>query len=169
MRKYGLTIQSYVIEQRKQGKPWKDLQQEVGDKFGTKPPTIRAMQKWVQRGLDHAQIDKMLMEEAKKKLPQATAFTQAYFSEVMLPNIWRSQALGADLEQTMWMLLLSAMETAIGSDKFERFINEYMNRRIEVKEQVKASSPFSSKLESLKQEKSKEEVKTNERIRSAEV
>ena len=159
MRRYGLTIQSYVIEQRKQGKPWKDLKQEVGDKFGAKPPTIRAMQKWVQRGLDRAQIDKMLMEEARKKLPQAAAFTQAYFSEVMLPTIWRSQAIGADLEQTMWTLLLSAMETAIGSDKFERFIGEYMKRRAEAKEQVETAGLFSSTLEKLKLEKSKEEVK----------
>lgn len=163
MRKYGLAIQSYVIEQRKQGKPWKDLKQEMEDKFGTKSPTIRAMQKWVARGLDRVEIDKMLMEEAERKLPQAAMFTRAYFAEVMLPNIWRSQALGADLEQTMWALFLSAMETAIGSDKFARFINEYMTRRTKVREQVKASSPFSSTLEKLMQEKKEEEVKVNER------
>ena len=162
MRRYGVAIQSYVIEERKQGKPWTEIKQEVKSKFGIEPPTIRAMQGWVQRGLDRTQIDRMLAEEAKAKLPQAADFTQKFFSEVMLPAAWRSQALGADLEQTMWTLFLSAMETAIGSDKFGRFINEYMTRRTEVKEQVKASSPFSSTLEKLVQEKKEEEVKDNE-------
>ena len=160
MRRYGVSIQSYVIEERKQGRPWTEIKQEVKSKFGIEPPTIRAMQGWVQRGLDRTQIDKMLMEEAKKKLPQAAAFTQAFFSEIMLPNLWRSQAMGADLEQTMWGLLLGAMETAIGSVKFERFIGEYMKQRAEVKAQV--VGPFSSILEKSRQEKTKEEVKPNE-------
>lgn len=135
MKKYGLTIQSYVIEQRKQGITWKDISRQVKDKFGVEPPTIRAMQKWVQRGLDRAQMGKMLMEEARKKLPEVAAFMQAYFSEVIQPVIRRSQTVGADLEQTVLGVFLGAMETAIGSIKFERFIDDYMKRQAEVKEE----------------------------------
>ncbi len=160
MRRYGVSIQSSVIEERKQGKPWKDIRQEVKSKFGIEPPTIRAMQGWVQRGLDRTQIDRMLAEEAKAKLPQAADFTQKFVSEVMLPAAWRSQAIGADLEQTLWGVFLGAMETAIGSDKFERVLGEYMKQRAEVKAQV--VGPFSSILEKSRQEKTKEEVKPNE-------
>lgn len=163
MRRYELSIQAYVIEQRKQGIPWKDISRQVKDKFGVEPPTHRAMQKWVRRGLDRAQIDKMLMEEARKKLPEAAAFTQAYFAEVVLPAMWRSQAIGADLEQTLWKMFLSAMETAIGGDKFERLVDDYMKRRAEVKGQVETEGLFSSMFEEIRQEKSKEEVKGDER------
>jgi len=128
MRKYGLAIRSYVIEQRKQGIPWKDISRQVKDKFGVEPPTIRAMQGWVQRGLDRAQIDRILAEEARKKLPEVAAFMQAYFSEVIKPVIRRSQTIGADLEQIVFGVFL-AMETAIGSIKFERFLDDYMRRQ----------------------------------------
>ncbi len=161
MRRYGVSIQSYVIEERKLGKAWKDIGREVKSKFGVEPPTIRAMQGWIKRGLDRAQIDRMLAEEAKAKLPQAADFTQKFVTEVMLPAAWRSQAIGANLEETLWGVFLGAMETAIGSDKFERFLNEYMRQRAAVKEQVVV--PFSSTLEKSKQEKIKEEVKPNER------
>ncbi len=161
MRRYGVSIQSYVIEERKLGKAWKDIEREVKSKFGVEPPTIRAMQGWIKRGLDRAQIDRMLAEEAKAKLPQAADFTQKFVTEVMLPAAWRSQAIGANLEETLWGVFLGAMETAIGSDKFERFLNEYMRQRAAVKEQVVV--PFSSTLEKSKQEKIKEEVKPNER------
>ena len=160
MRRYGVAIQSYVIEERKQGKPWTEIKEEVKSKFGMEPPTIRAMQGWVQRGLDRAQIDRMLAEEARAKLPQAADFTQKFVSDVMLPAAWRSQAIGADLEQTLWGLFLAAMETAIGSDKFERFLGEYMKQRAEVREQV--TGFFSSTLRDLKQDKTKEEAKSNE-------
>lgn len=154
MRRYGLQIQSYAIEQRREGKPWKTLAREIEEKFGVKPPTARAMQKWVKRGLSREEIDKMLTEEAKRKLPEAAAFTQRYFSEVMLPTVWHSQAVGADLEQSMWMMFLSAMESAIGEDKFERFIDSYMKQRAEVKERARIFSPFMSTLkESIKKEK----------------
>ena len=162
MRRYELSIRSYVIEQRKKGIPWKNISQEVKAKFGVEPPTIRAMQKWVKRGLDRAQIDKMLIEEARKKLPEAAALTQAFFSEVMLPSVWRSQAIGADLEETMWEVFLGAMESAIGSVKFERFIDTYMKRRAEVKEQVEKEGFFSSTLQKIRQEKKEEEVKADE-------
>ncbi len=161
MRRYGVSIQSYVIEERKLGKAWKDIEREVKSKFGVEPPTIRAMQGWIKRGLDRAQIDRMLAEEAKAKLPQAADFTQKFVTEVMLPAAWRSQAIGANLEETLWGVFLGAMETAIGSDKFERFLNEYMRQRAAVKEQVVV--PFSSTLEKSKQEKIKEEVKPSER------
>lgn len=160
MRRYGVAVQSYVIEERKQGKPWTEIKQEVKSKFGIEPPTVRAMQGWIQRGLDRAQIDKMLADEAKAKLPQAADFTQKFVSDVMLPATWRSQATGADLEQTLWGLFLGAMETAIGSDKFERFLGAYMKQRAEVKGQV--AGLFSSTLRDLKQDKTKEEVKPNE-------
>ena len=167
MRRYGISIQSYVIEQRKQGKAWKNIGQEVKGKFGVEPPTIRAMQNWVKRGLNQAQIDRMLAEEARAKLPQAADFTQKFVTEVMLPAAWRSQAIGADLEQTLWGLLLGAMETTLGSDKFERILGEYMKQRAVIREQV--ARPFASTLEKLKQEKSKEEVKQDERVDSPKV
>ena len=160
MRRYPVSIQSYVIEERKQGKPWKDIGQEVKSKFGVEAPTVRAMQGWVQRGLDRAQIDRMLAEEAKAKLPQAADFTQKFFSEVMLPAAWRSQAIGADLERTVWSMFLGAMETTLGSDKFEAILNEYMRQRASVKGQV--AGFFSSALEKSKLEKT-EEAGKNER------
>jgi hypothetical protein len=169
MRRYGLQIQSYVIEQRKEGKPWKTLAQEVKEKFGITPPTARAMQKWVKRGLSREEMDKMLTEEAKRKLPEAAAFTQHYFSEVMLPAMWHSQAVGADLEQSMWMMFLSAMESVIGEDKFERFIDSYMKRRTEVKEQARAFSPFMSTLKESMLEKERKEADQNARTHSQEI
>lgn len=164
MRRYAVSIQSYVIEERKQGKAWKDIGQEVKGKFGVEPPTIRAMQNWVKRGLDRAQIDRMLAEEAKAKLPQAADFTQKFVSEVMLPAAWRSQAIGADLEQTLWGMFLGAMETTLGSDKFERILGEYMKQRSAVKEQV--AGPFSSLLQKSNTDKTKEEGKQDERTHS---
>jgi len=169
MRRYGLLIQSYVIDQRKDGKPWKAIAQEVGEKFNVKPPTARSMQKWIKRGLSREDMDRMLMEEAKRKLPQAAAWTRDYFSEVMLPAMWRSQEVGVDLEHSMWMLFLAAMEGVVGSDKFERYINDYMRQRAEVKAQAKAFSPFESAIKDMMIENLKKEAKQNERAHNQEV
>lgn len=142
MRRYALSIQSYVLEQRKDGKPWKAIQREIQEKFGVKPPTARGMQKWLKIGLTREELDKRLMEEAKKNLPQMEAWTTSYLSDVMLPAMWRTQAIGADLELNLWMVFLGAVDATLGPDKFERFVTEYMKRRSEIKEVAAGSRLF---------------------------
>lgn len=128
MPRFSAQVKLYALEQRRAGKVWKRVQEGVREEFKIPPPSIRAMQKW-EKAIDRDALSRMIAEEAKRKLPQSQEAALQQVVEGLIPVLWRAKDAGGDLERQGWFWLFGVMERQLGSEKFERFVSEYMSWR----------------------------------------
>ena len=119
----------FAIEKRRDGKEWKEIRQAVGGRFGIEPPTVRAMQRWEKQLSTREDLTQALSEDARKKAAVAKIQTLTQVAEGLLPHLWMAQDADEDIESAGWKWFFSIVERALGSEKFKRFLNEYMAER----------------------------------------
>jgi hypothetical protein len=128
MARFKGEVKLFVLDERAQGKGWKVIRQGIKDKFDIEPPTVRAMEKWI-KNLDRTTLTAELMKDVKGRMPAIEAETQVRFAQELMPVLWRARDAGQDIELAGWKWFLQFMDGRLGSQTFERVINEYMKER----------------------------------------
>jgi hypothetical protein len=117
-RGYRPEIRAFAITERHEGKPWKQIAEDIRVKYGV-CPSIRQMQKWFFDGAKSlgsgAALLTMRFEEFAREL------APMYYLEVLraLPY----------LDQNQFLAFLSFMERKIGRERFDEVYRKYMEVR----------------------------------------
>ena len=131
-RKYSLQIRLYVMQERDKGKTWREVINGIKERFGIEAPTMRMMQKWLKE-TEREKLTQMIIEETKKKIPQAGAEALAYFQQNLLPVLWQGIDAGRDIAKICCMWMMGVIEQTFGSATFEEALCEYSQKRAEAK------------------------------------
>jgi hypothetical protein len=129
MKRYKTDIKLFVLNERSEGKGWKIIKEHIRQRFNIEPPTVRAMQKW-EKGLDRAALNAELMKDIKGQMPVIEAEAQLRFAQDLLPTLWKAREAGQDMELAGWKWFLHFIDSRLGSQGFERLVNEYMSERM---------------------------------------
>ena len=129
MKRYQTNVKLFVINERSEGKGWKIIKEHIRQRFNIEPPTVRAMQKW-EKGLDRAALNAELMKDIKGQMPVIEAEAQLHFAQDLLPTLWKAREAGQDMELAGWKWFLHFIDSRLGSQGFERLVNEYMSERM---------------------------------------
>lgn len=128
MARFKTEVKLFVLDERAQGKGWKIISQGIKGKFNIDPPTVRAMQKW-ERNLDRMALTAELMKDIKGEMPVIETEAQVRFAQDLMPILWNARDAGQDMELAGWKWFLHFIDGRLGSQRFERMINEYMTKR----------------------------------------
>lgn len=128
MQRFTAKVKLYALDQRRAGMPWKQVQQSIRDTFHISPPSIRAMEKW-ERELDRDKLSQLILDEGKKELPALETATLQQVAGGLIPVLWQAKDAGEDMELQGWLWFFSVIERQLGSEKFDRFLKEYRDRR----------------------------------------
>ena len=128
MARYKTEVKLFVLDERAQGKGWKIISQGIKGKFNIDPPTVRAMQKW-ETNLDRMALTAELMKDIKGEMPVIAKEAQVRFAQDLMPILWNARDAGQDMELAGWKWFLHFIDGRLGTQRFERMINEYMAER----------------------------------------
>ena len=128
MARFKTEVKLFVLDERAQGKGWKIISQGIKGKFNIDPPTVRAMQKW-EKNLDRMALTAELMKDIKGEMPVIETEAQVRFAQDLMPILWNAKDAGQDMELAGWKWFLHFIDGRLGSQRFERMINEYMAER----------------------------------------
>ena len=128
MARYKTEVKLFVLDERAQGKGWKIISQGIKGKFNIDPPTVRAMQKW-ETNLDRMALTAELMKDIKGEMPVIETEAQVRFAQDLMPILWNARDAGQDMELAGWKWFLHFIDGRLGTQRFERMINEYMAER----------------------------------------
>lgn len=128
MQRYSPQVKLFAIDQRKTHKPWKQIQIGIRNKFNVDPPSVRAMEKWL-KTIDRERLNQMILEESRKGLPSIEAEAIQNIATGLIPILWQAKYASSDIEQETWCWFFSIVERELGEEKFNRFLNEYKNRK----------------------------------------
>ncbi len=128
MARYKTEVKLFVLDERAQGKGWKIISQGIKGKFNIDPPTVRAMQKW-ETNLDRMALTAELMKDIKGEMPVIAKEAQVRFAQDLMPILWNARDVGQDMELAGWKWFLHFIDGRLGTQRFERMINEYMAER----------------------------------------
>ena len=128
MARFKTEVKLFVLDERAQGKGWKIISQGIKGKFNIDPPTVRAMQKW-EKNLDRMALTAELMKDIKGEMPVIQTEAQVRFAQDLMPILWNARDAGQDMELAGWKWFLHFIDGRLGSQRFERMINEYMAER----------------------------------------
>lgn len=131
--RYGDKVVAFAVAERKRGVKWKAIVEAIGRHFGIKPPTERQMRKWFQEfGVDDTDPEKLLRENlvkvARATTPIAAFATQKYLIE-KVPMLVDALNQGKDVWIAGGAMVLSMLEQMVGSEKFNRIVEEYQKTR----------------------------------------
>lgn len=128
MARFEGRVKLFVLDERAQGKGWKVIKQGIKDRFNVEPPTIRAMEKWI-KNLDRTTLTADLMKDVRGQMPAIETEAQVRFAQEVMPILWRARDAGQDMELAGWKWFLQFIDGRLGSQRFERMIDEYMKER----------------------------------------
>ena len=128
MARFKTEVKLFVLDERAQGKGWKIISQGIKGKFNIDPPTVRAMQKW-EKNLDRMALTAELMKDLKGEMPVIETEAQVRFAQDLMPILWNARDAGQDMELAGWKWFLHFIDGRLGSQRFERMINEYIAER----------------------------------------
>ena len=128
MQRFTPQVKLHALDERRSGKTWKQVQQNIIKTFGIEPPSIRAMEKW-EREIDREKLSRIIVEQGRKQLPKVEGEALQQMVQGLMPILWQARDAGADIEMEGWLWLFSLIERQLGSAKFDRFFSEYNSRR----------------------------------------
>lgn len=128
MQRFTMHVKLYALDERRSGKPWKEVQQSIKEKFNTDPPSIRAMEKW-EKGIDREKLSRMIIDESRKTLPVMEETTLQQMATGLIPILWQARDAGEDMELEAWLWFFSVVERQLGKAKFEHFLLKYKERK----------------------------------------
>jgi hypothetical protein len=129
--RYSDEIIAYAVAERSRGVKWKAISEGIARHFAIKSPTERQMRDWFSEfGGDPEDPEKILRENlvkiARATTPLAAFATQKYLLE-QVPNLVEAWEQGKDPWTAGGMMVLSILETTVGTDKFNQIQEEYRN------------------------------------------
>ena len=139
MKGFSLEVKLYALDRRRERKAWSEITQGIKERFNINPPTVRAMQKW-EKELDREALNRALMEEAKKRVPEVKQTVLGQMASGLIPVLWQARDLGGDIELEGWIWFLRVFEHQLGSERFEQVVSEYLKRRKEEKQTFTSAS-----------------------------
>ncbi|HUU63988.1 MAG TPA: hypothetical protein VMX96_08770 [Dehalococcoidia bacterium] len=128
MQRFTLHVKLYALDERRSGKPWKEVQKSIKEKFNTDPPSIRAMEKW-EKGIDRDKLSQMIIEESRKTLPTIEEASLQQMASGLIPVLWKARDAGEDMELEAWLWFFKIIERQLGEAKFEYFFSKYQGRK----------------------------------------
>ncbi|MCL0058273.1 hypothetical protein M1O47_01100 [Dehalococcoidia bacterium] len=128
MRGYDFDIKVFALDRRGEGRGWGEIKQAIRERFNIKPPSTRSLQKW-EKELDRNALNRALMEKAKREAEGAKGEALTRAAEDLLPNLWKARDAGEDIEYAGWRWFFSIIEATLGSEKFRKFFNQYMEEQ----------------------------------------
>lgn len=129
MQRYSLEVKLFALEKRRDGSGWGEVRRSIRERFGIEPPTIRAMQRWEKQLATRKDLAHALSEDARKKAEVAKMQTLTQVAGGLLPHLWVAKDAGEDIESAGWKWFFSIVENVLGSEKFKRFLSEYLAER----------------------------------------
>jgi len=139
LERFKTDVKLFVLNERREGKGWKAIKERIRLKFGIQPPTTRAMQKWEQN-LDAEALKAELVKDIKGQMPGIVDEARVRFAQELLPTLWKARDAGQDMEVAGWKWFLHFIDQRLGSEAFERLINDYMSERGDAAGQVAQES-----------------------------
>ncbi len=129
MKRCSLEVKLFALEKRKAGREWEDIRQAINDKFDIEPPTTRTMQRWEQQFANREGLTDVLTEEANKMAEVAKTEALTQVAGGLLSTLWVAKDTDEDVESAGWKWFFSIVEKMLGSEKFRRFLKEYLTER----------------------------------------
>ncbi len=129
MQRYSLEVKLFALEKRRNSRGWGEVRRAIRERFGIEPPTIRAVQRWEKQLATRADLTQALSEDARKKAEVAKMQTLTQVADGLLPHLWVAKDTGEDIESAGWKWFFSIVEKVLGSEKFKRFLGEYLAER----------------------------------------
>lgn len=126
MKGFDLQIRLHALNERREGRTWKEIKQSIQEKFSVAPPTVRAMQKW-EKEIDRESLNRALMEQAKKQMPHVKESALSQIAGGLIPILWQARDAGEDIELAGWKWFFSIIESQLGSEKFKQVVSQYLN------------------------------------------
>jgi hypothetical protein len=128
MRRYSFEVKLFALDKRRQGRGWGEIRRAIAEMFKIEPPTVRAMQRW-EKDVDRDVLNRALKEKAKKEAEVVKGQTLTMVAEGLLPQLWKARDAGEDIEYAGWNWFFRIVESSLGTEKFRRFINNYLRER----------------------------------------
>lgn len=128
MQRFSAEVKLFALDERHSGKTWKEVQQNIKERFKIPPPSLRALEKW-QKTLDREKLSQLIIDESRKALPVMEETTLQQMATGLIPILWRARDAGEDMELEAWLWFFSVIERQIGFAKLERFFSEYNRRK----------------------------------------
>jgi len=128
MKGYDLDVKLFALDRRREGRGWGEIKRAIKERFNINPPTTRSLQKW-DKELDRDALNRALMEKTKSQAESIKGEALTIVAEGLLPNLWKARDAGEDIEYAGWRWFFSIIEATLGSEKFRKFFNQYMDEQ----------------------------------------
>lgn len=128
MQRFSAEVKLFALDERRSGKPWKEVQHNIKERFKIPPPSLRALDKW-QKTLDREKLSQLIIDESRKALPVMEETTLQRMATGLIPILWRARDAGEDMELDAWLWFFSVVERQLGEAKFEHFLLKYKERK----------------------------------------
>lgn len=128
MQRFSAETKLFALDERRSGKTWKEVQQNIEERFKIPPPSLRALEKW-QKTLDREKLSQLIIDESRKALPVMEETTLQQMATGLIPILWRARDAGEDMELESWLWFFSVIERQIGFAKLEHFLLKYKERK----------------------------------------
>jgi hypothetical protein len=126
---FGIDVKLFAINSRREGKGWGEIKRAIKDRFNIeRAPTTRSLQKW-EKETDSEVLEHAIKEKTKKEAEAAKGRTITSVAEDLLPRLWKARGAGEDIEYVGWSWFFSMIESTLGSVKFEKFLERYLEER----------------------------------------
>ncbi len=130
--RYSDKVIAFAVAERNRGVKWKDITDAVARHFAIKPPTERQMRTWFQELGAEEDPEKILRENlvkvARATAPMAAFATQKFVVE-QVPGLVEAWKEGKDPWTAGGVMVLSILEQTVGTERFNRIIEEYLRTR----------------------------------------
>jgi len=125
---YSFEVKLFALDSRREGKGWGEIRRAIKQRFGIDPPTVRSFQNW-EKKTDRGVLNHALKEKARKEAEATKEQTLTSVAEDLLPRLWKARDTGDDVEYAGWRWFFSIVESTLGSEKFKRFLRQYLDER----------------------------------------
>jgi hypothetical protein len=128
---YPLEVRLFAVEKKRMGYSWDRVAELVSQEFKIKPPNRRQMAVWLKDLTTREGIRNAFAEDARKKIEIAKAQTLTRVVEGLIPTLLAAKEYsGEEFEYSGWRWFFQAVESMLGRDKFQRFIDRYFKEPV---------------------------------------
>lgn len=131
-RSFEREVRDYVIVERYKQKRWKQIVDEVREKFDIDPPSIRIMQSWFkayQTSSDDPNGVKFIATMVEEAANRATPIAYAKMMAEMPHLLQLHEMHKVPFEDAGWMVCLLALEDRVGRERFDDIVSRYKRLR----------------------------------------
>jgi hypothetical protein len=132
--RFSEKIIAFALTERSRGKRWKDIQNSIKQEFQISvPPTTRQMLNWYKEYGGSAIDQEKILREAQirvvKDLTPMVAFATQQWAIQQIPKVEEARRKNLDPWMVQGVGLLRMFEQTVGSDLYDKVIEEYEQER----------------------------------------